>query len=131
MTTEGHQQPMPQTLAELRKAAGLSQSAVAKRMGVNQPRVSQIEKDFPNLHYLVVASYMRAITDGQGTFVTVTGQPIALDEIRPDDRPTDPDAASRRRQRQREGTAKMNSAAAKELPLEKSHAHTGGDDTGR
>lgn len=30
-------------LAQLREAAGLSQTALAKRMGVSQPRVSQLE----------------------------------------------------------------------------------------
>lgn len=126
MTKDGHQQQM-QTLADLRRAAGLSQTDVAKRMGVNQPRVSQIEKDFPNLHYRVVASYLRALD--QAAYITVKDTRITLNLIQPDHR--SPGAQANRASRSADGIDQMTSATAEELPLEQRQPRPGGDDPGR
>lgn len=49
------------TLADVRRLAGKSQKQVAEAMGVGRARVSQIEADYPNLHYTVVQGYFRAL----------------------------------------------------------------------
>lgn len=123
MTTDNHNRV---TLAQLRQSAGLSQSAVADRMGVNQSRVSQIEKDFPNLHYTVVANYFRAIDVHPR--LSAGDQHFVLDDIEPD--PRSAGAQTRRSHRSPEGIQRLRSAS-EELPLEQRESDTGGDDTGR
>ena len=49
------------TLADLRRASGKNQRELAEAMGVQRARVSQIEADFPNVHYLVVQRYLEAV----------------------------------------------------------------------
>ena len=51
---EDHQQmscPPPQTLADLRRAAGMSQVQVAAKMNVGHSRISQIEAQYPNVQH--------------------------------------------------------------------------------
>lgn len=127
MTTKENQQQMPQTLADLRRARGLSQAQMAERIGVNQPRISQIERDFPNLHYQVVANYFRALDDN--VTLVVGDIHIDLGGIQPD--PRSPGAQTNRNVRLAKGMAHLTSRTAKELPLEQSQPHTGADDTGR
>lgn len=128
MTTNGHQHQMTRTLADLRRTTGLSQSEVARRMGVNQPRISQIERDFPNLHYQVVASYLRALDTAAS--VAVKDTHVTLDNLTAD--PRSPGARTNRRSRSAEGIARLTAASAtEELPLEQRQPEPGSDDTGR
>jgi transcriptional regulator with XRE-family HTH domain len=64
--------PAEFTLADLRKAAGLSQLEVGRRMGVNQPRVGQIERDYPRVRFNVMQAYFKAL----GTKLYVLGAPL-------------------------------------------------------
>lgn len=49
------------TLADLRRASGKNQREVGEAMGVTRGRVTQIEADFPNVHYLLVQRYVEAV----------------------------------------------------------------------
>lgn len=115
------------TLADLRKSTGLTQRQVATRMGVNQPRVSQIEKDFPNLHFQVVSSYIAAL-GGHLALTGIAGHTVPADDVRAT--PRDAGAQANRRQRSLQGAALLRSAA-EELVLQRNQAQPGGDDTGR
>ena len=55
------------TLADVRKATGMTWLQVAKKMGVTKGRVGQIEADYPNVHHLVAQRYLEAV----GAVVTV------------------------------------------------------------
>lgn len=79
------------TLADLRKRAGLTQREVARRMGVNAPRVGQIEQDYPRVRFSVMQNYFQAI----GTTLYALGSPtenhpvnvdIRVDQIAEDPR---------------------------------------------
>lgn len=72
-------------LADLRRRAGISQSELARRMGVNRPRVGQIEQDFPRVRFNVVDAYIRAL-GGHATFSTQDGLVVRADHIAPDPR---------------------------------------------
>ena len=48
-------------LADLRKSSGKTQAEVAQAMGVAAIRVSQIERDYPNVRMAVVERYVRAL----------------------------------------------------------------------
>lgn len=48
-------------LVDLRTKAGLSQTEVSRRMGVNKARVGQIERDYPSVRFDTVESYIRAL----------------------------------------------------------------------
>ena len=63
------------TLADLRRASGKNQRELAEAMGVQRARVSQIEADFPNVHYLVVQRYLEAL----GGRLTVQVDELAFD----------------------------------------------------
>jgi len=70
------------TLADLRQRAGLSQSEVARRMGVNRPRVGQIERDFPSVRFDTVDKYIRAL-GMHSDFADATGFSVRADRIDP------------------------------------------------
>lgn len=73
------------TLANLREEAGLTQTEVSKRMGVNRPRVGQIERDFPAVRFNVVQEYIRAL----GGTVRISGigeTAVTAYDIAPDPR---------------------------------------------
>ena len=72
-------------LADLRKAVGLSQMEVARRMGVNRPRVGQIERDFPRVRFNVVQAYFQAL-GGNIRFSLVGGPDVLASSIEPDPR---------------------------------------------
>lgn len=130
MSENGHHQQMPKTLADLRRRAGLSQTDVAKRMGVNQSRVSQIEATYPDVKHASVLAYITAIggtimfVDNSGTFLDAQ---IAADRERDLTR----ESMSRSSQKGADILRRSASTATEELPLEQSHAHASGDHTGR
>lgn len=128
MTKKEHQQQMPQTLAALRLARGLTITEVAERMGVGQPRVTQIEARFPNVNYATFARYMAAI-DGR-VLLSAGDARVYADELIPD-----PDrAGTRAHLASRPGMGRLvyvRSGTTEKLPLEQSESGTGGDDTGR
>jgi transcriptional regulator with XRE-family HTH domain len=134
-TKEQHQQmpettacePQAKTLADLRRLAGLHQSDVAKRMGVNRPRVSQIERDFPNLQYQVVARYLQALG---AAAVTIRGTKTLLGDIRAD--PRSVGAQVNRESRSAFRTSRPTTQTSpEEQPLQGDQPEPGGDDTGR
>ncbi len=108
------------TLADLRKRAGLIQEQVADRMGVTRARVSQIERDFPNLYFQVVDSYLRALDEN--TTVTINGTDVALTDLRAN--PRDPGGQTNR-------TSRSWYRSAEELPLQGDQPEPGGDDPSR
>ena len=59
-------------LASLRKAQGLTQTQVAKAMGVTQGRVSQIERGAARLDTSTMAAYLHAI-GGELTITATVG----------------------------------------------------------
>ncbi|MDT0318221.1 helix-turn-helix domain-containing protein [Streptomyces millisiae] len=59
-------------LASLRKAQGMTQTQVAKAMGVTQGRVSQIEQGQDRLDTTTMAAYLHAI-GGELTIVATVG----------------------------------------------------------
>lgn len=77
-------------LSDLRRRAGLTQREVARRMGVNAPRVGQIEQDYPNVRFNVMQNYFQAI----GATLYALGGPTEKDpvsvDIRVDDIVKDP-----------------------------------------
>lgn len=52
---------MTTTLADLRKRAGLSQSQMAKKMGVSNTQVSRIEASYPDVMFPTLRRYMDAL----------------------------------------------------------------------
>lgn len=127
MTKDGHQPPM-QTLADLRRAAGLTQVQVAQRMGVHQSRIGRIEKDYPNLHFLVVTSYIEAL-GGHIALTGVGGHTMPMSDIRHD--PRDPGAQANRKQRSAQGVKLMQNSGTEELPLKQRSPQPSSDDTSR
>lgn len=119
----------PRTLADLRKDAELTQQEVAERMGVNQPRVSQIERDYPNLHLTVVSSYIQAI-GGQILLADADGRTAVATEVQPTH--WDAESLAKIRERRRQGTKIMNAASAptEKLPLQGDQPEPGSDHTG-
>lgn len=91
-------------LGDLRKSAGLTQGELARRMGVNRPRVGQIERDFPNVRFNVVEAYIRAL-DGDVKFAA-SGLEISTSAVVKDPR-------ERRDHGQKYGTVKWIPAAKK------------------
>lgn len=67
-------------LVDLRKRAGLTQGDVARRMGVNRPRVGQIEQDYPRVRFNVMQEYFKAI----GVDLHALGAPTETDPVRVD-----------------------------------------------
>jgi transcriptional regulator with XRE-family HTH domain len=49
------------TLADLRKAAGITQTEVGRRLGVHRSQVSRIEAEYPDLKFTQLRDYLRAI----------------------------------------------------------------------
>lgn len=128
MTTDGHQQQMPNTLAALRKLKGLTTLDVAERMGTNRQRVTHIEAKFPKVHYETLARYMTAI-EGEITFCVGSHQVTSSDLI-----PDPEKAATREYLESRPGMGNLvyvPSRPTEELPLEQGTPEPGGDDTGR
>jgi DNA-binding XRE family transcriptional regulator len=66
-------------LAEIRRAANLTQAEIARRMGVNQPTVSGIESR-EDILLSTLANYLRAagVQDAQLT-ITVGGRALSYD----------------------------------------------------
>lgn len=128
MTKDGHQHPMPKTLADLRRARGLTITQVADRMDVSRQHVTNIEARFPNLNYDTVSRYLAAI-DGRIQFQAGDARAYA-DELIPD-----PDKKGTREYRAaRKGMGDLvyvPSRPAEELPLEEGEPGPGSDDTGR
>lgn len=124
--------PCPATLADLRKAAGLSQKDVATRMGVGQARISQIEQDYPNLKFPVITAYVEAL-GGHIALTGIAGRTVPASDVRPTHR--DPESALKRRRLQRKGIARLDATAAfsllppEELVLQGEQPHTSGNDT--
>lgn len=126
-TPEGTMTEQPAfTLADLRRAAGLTQKQVAQRMGIGQSRVGHIEKDYPNLHFKVVNSYVNAL-GGHLALTGIGGHTVPADDVRLD--PRDPGAETNRRQRSPQGVEILRASAAKELPLQGDEPEPSGDDT--
>ncbi len=120
--------PQPRTLADLRRAAGLSLSQVADRMGVGKNQVSKIEARYPNLNYETFTRYITAL--GGSMRITVGTAHADVDQLIPDPER----AATRNYLKQRPGMGNLvyvPASAAEELPLQSDQADTGGDDTGR
>lgn len=83
------------TLAELRQSRGLSQSQVARRMGIGQAQVSRIEGAYPKVMFTSLTAYFEALGldirfSGDGTLNVVSSQVV------PD--PEREKAATKRRQ---------------------------------
>ena len=87
------------TLADLRKSAGLTQLQVAERMGVTKGRVTQIEADYPELKYPVVARYLSAL--GAQVKVMVSGQTVDAHDV-----VANPERSTTRARRARHATAR-------------------------
>lgn len=75
----------PHTLVALRHASGKSQRQVSELMGVTKGRVSQIERDFPNIRFDVMQAYIRAL-GGRIRFSYIGGIGTWSDEIERDPR---------------------------------------------
>lgn len=120
--------PPPQTLADLRRAAGVSRSDVAARMGVGERRVGHIESVYPNLRYDTLSSYIAAI-GGRIQFTVVGGHPAYADQMVPDP------GSSRTRdylsQRNKMGNLVYVPSSPEELPLQGDQPEPGGDDPSR
>lgn len=135
---EDHQKmscPPPQTLADLRRAAGMSQAQVAAKLNVGHPRISQIEAQYPNVQHARLMAYIEAI-GGRVLFNIAKIGDIATDQLVPDasrDKTRERQELVSRRGRERQNP--VNRARAKssseELPLQGETAQPGGDDTGR
>lgn len=125
--------PGPCTLADLRRAAGLTQMQVAKRMGLaGRQRVAHIEARYPAVRYDTLANYMQAI--GCRIRFSVGDFHISADRMTADPalvatRTYLTETAGRR------GLARLarpgGTASAEELPLQGDAPEPGGDDTGR
>lgn len=122
----------PHTLADLRRTTGLSRRVVAERMGVNEPRVAQIEACYPRLRYDTLSKYIQAL-GGDIRFIVGTVHAAASQ--------MSPDPASERTRAYLRGKnnkaweeiarLKKGSAIAEELILQGQAAQPGGDHTGR
>lgn len=135
---EDHQQmscPPPQTLADLRRAAGMSQVQVAAKMNVGHSRISQIEAQYPNVQHARLMAYIEAI-GGRVLFNIARIGDIATDQLVPDasrdkTRARQEVVSKRGRQRQNPINLARTKSAAEELPLQGQTSEPGGDDTGR
>jgi transcriptional regulator with XRE-family HTH domain len=122
------QPPPPRSLADLRRAAGLSESQVAQRMNLTKGRIQQIEARYPAVNYDTLVRYITAL--GGSIQFTVGTTHTYADQIGPD-----PDKAGTRAYLQsRPGMGKLvyqPSAATEELPLQSNQTEPGSDDPGR
>lgn len=122
----------PRILADLRRAAGLSQAQVADRMGVRRARVGHIEAKYPNINYGTLIDYIQAIGGGIQFIVGTTH--ASADQLIPDP------AQARTRaylkeESSRPGVRRLHAEAAflqlpEELVLQGEQTDTGSDDTG-
>lgn len=118
--------PGPRVLADLRRAACLTQVQVSARMGVSPDRVLKIEAAYPNLRFDTLSRYMQAI-GGSVQLMTGTTRVFA-DQLVPD--PTY--EATRTYLRERKGKGNLVYVpSAKELPLKSDASKASGDDPGR
>lgn len=133
MTTQATEGPavtqQPRTLADLRKAAGLTSVQVGQRMGINGQRVRHIEAKYPNIRYDTLARYIQAI--GGSIQFTVGTTHTHADRLIPD-----PEMAGTRKylseKASETGVKRLNAGALpEELPLQGSQAQPGDNDTGR
>jgi transcriptional regulator with XRE-family HTH domain len=118
--------PQPRTLADLRRAAGMSLTQVAERMGIQKSRVAHIEARYPNLNYETLTRYITAL-GGSVQFTVGTAHAYA-DQMIPD-----PEKRGTRKylmSRPGMGSLVYQPSTAEELPLQSNQTDTGGDDTG-
>lgn len=66
-------------LSDLRKRTGKSLQDVGDAMGVNKFRISQIERDYPNITLTVMLRYMDAL--GAGVVYQVEGEVVRSAEV--------------------------------------------------
>lgn len=123
----------PRTLADLRKATGMTSEQVGERMGVNGQRVRHIEAKYPNINYGTLTRYITAL--GGSIQFTVGTTHVYADQIEPDPemrgtRKYLKEKASSPGVRRLAATAAFTSAAAEELPLQGDAAQPGDDHTG-
>ena len=118
----------PHALADLREAAGLTQTQVGERMGVNKQRVGHIEASYPNINYGTLVRYIEALGGDIQFVVGATRASASELGIDPGKRGT------HRYLKEREGRGGhliwKKSGPAEELPLKSDAAQPGGDDTG-
>lgn len=119
--------PVPQTLADLRRAAGLTQAQVAARMGVGDNRVNQIEATYPNVRYDTLTRYVGAI--GGGIQIVVGHTRVFADQLVPD--PAQQGTREYLLSRSGRGGNVVYVPSAEELPLQGEASDPGGDDSGR
>lgn len=122
----------PYLLSDLRRAAGMTQAQMAKRMGVSEKRVSQIEARYPSVRYDTLVSYVQAL--GGHIQLTVGSLKINIDQIGADaalEGTREWMKSSRRRGAVRLDAMAVFSALPKELPLQGEASDPGGDDSGR
>lgn len=50
-----------QTLADLRRKVGLSQTQVADALGISQARVSRLEAQYPDVRFTALRDYLHAV----------------------------------------------------------------------
>jgi transcriptional regulator with XRE-family HTH domain len=77
---EGDTEMTENTLRQLRELSGMTQTEVARRMSVTQGRVSQIERDFPRLNFVVVSAYIEAL-GGKVEFTALGGTDVRADTV--------------------------------------------------
>lgn len=124
MTTPAKQ---PRTLADLRKATGLTSEQVGERMGVNGQRVRHIEAKYPAVRYDTLTRYITAL--GGGVQFIVGTAHVSADQLIPD--PTM--RGTRKYLEEKAGVQRLKDArsVAEELVLQGQQAEPGGDHTGR
>jgi len=124
MTTQAEQ---PRTLADLRKATGLTSDEVGARMGVNGQRVRHIEAKYPAIRYDTLTRYITAL--GGGVQFIVGTLHVPADQLELDPQMT----GTRKYLNEKAGVQRLKDAtsAAEELPLQGDQADPGSDDTGR
>lgn len=121
---------MPQTLREMREAAGLTQAQVAATMNTNRSRVGHIESRYPNVRYQTLLSYIAAL-GGDVVFTGIAGSDVPASHL-----VVDPTKEATRRyleeKSSKAGQMRINAeiASAKELPLQSNQPDPGSDDPG-
>lgn len=116
----------PETLADLRKKAGLSQDQVADRMGITKARVRHIEAKYPGINYGTLARYIQAL-GGSIQFLVGTTHTSA-DRLK-----ADPDKSGTRAylsSRPGMGNLVYKPSGTEELVLQGQQPDTGDNDTG-
>ncbi|MHB8296885.1 MAG: helix-turn-helix domain-containing protein [Acidimicrobiales bacterium] len=68
------------SLAELRRAAGLNQTEVAKRWGHGQPHVSKVERELATIELSTLAGYVQAL-GGRLTLTVEAGNHVYHEDL--------------------------------------------------